>query len=184
MLLERFPGDVGLFRKADALPPAWIVHRAIPVRDEPALRQIIEQSALRSAAPLSGPAPRLEECSATESVTLSRPDTDTVLLDAALGCRGMVVVADTYYPGWRAYVNGERAPVYEVYGALRAVVAGAGRHRIELRYEPASVRAGVAITAAALLACLAALWKFSRNSRPGGAKEEEISANRPSHLST
>jgi hypothetical protein len=162
VLLERFPGGIGLFRKADAMPPAWIVHRTIPVRDQPALRRAIAESAFRSAAPMAGPAPALGECSAPESVALSRRDTDTVLLEATLACRGMVVVADTYYPGWRAFVDGEPAAIYEVYGALRGVVAGPGSHRIELRYEPASVRAGAAITTAALLACFAALWRFAR----------------------
>jgi hypothetical protein len=164
VLLERLPQGIGLFRTPEALPPAWIVHRTVPVRDDSELRRWIEQEELRAAAPVAGAIPQLEQCSVPESVTLSRPDTDTILLDASLGCRGMIVVADVHYPGWNAYLGGARAEVYEVYGALRGVVTPAGRSHIVLRYEPAPVRIGLAITTAALLACLVMLWEFRNTS--------------------
>ena len=52
---------------------------------------------------------------------------------------------DAYYPGWRAWVDGERRPVQEL-DAVRAVRAGAGHHVIEFRYRPASVYRGLGLT--------------------------------------
>ena len=74
-----------------------------------------------------------------------------VSLKANLKCRGMVIDADTYFPGWVATVDGQPAPVYEAYGFLRGVVVEAGAHRIEMRYRPKSVYWGAALTALGLL---------------------------------
>ena len=74
-----------------------------------------------------------------------------VILDAGLGCSGLAVIGDPYYPGWRAYLDGRRVPVQEV-DAVRAVRAPAGRHRIEYRYRPSRVYWGLGLTILGLLA--------------------------------
>lgn len=51
---------------------------------------------------------------------------------------GYVVLSDPYYPGWRAYVNGERRPLLRGNLIFRAVAVPAGRHRVEFRFEPFS----------------------------------------------
>jgi len=71
----------------------------------------------------------------------------------------MVVVGEGFFPGWVATVDGVGTPVYEAYTFLRGVVAGAGRHHIEMRYRPASVFWGGAMTAIGLAgACLLAVF--------------------------
>ena len=74
---------------------------------------------------------------------LAQPE--VFVVEADLACPGLVVVGDSYYPGWRAWVDGERRPVQEL-DAVRAVRAGAGRHVIEFRYHPASVYWGLGLT--------------------------------------
>jgi uncharacterized membrane protein YfhO len=66
----------------------------------------------------------------------------------------MVVLSETYAPGWRASVDGRDAPVYEAYGALRGVAAPGGRHRIEMRYRPPEVFWGAGLTAAGIAGAL------------------------------
>jgi hypothetical protein len=67
------------------------------------------------------------------------------VIEADLACPGLVVAGDSYYPGWRAWVDGERRPIQEL-DAVRAVRSGAGRHVIEFRYRPASVYWGFGLT--------------------------------------
>jgi len=71
--------------------------------------------------------------------------------------RGLAVFSEMAFPGWRAEVDGRPAPLLTVHGLLRGVPVPAGRHRVELRYEPASYRAGTYCTvlASALTAGLA-----------------------------
>jgi hypothetical protein len=151
-----------------ALPRAWVVHETAAARSEGELRAMLQNPAtgLQRTAVFLGQPPYVEQCSPPEPVAVARPDTDDVILTATLGCRGLVVLSDTMYPGWEARVDGRPAALYEAWGALRSVVVDAGVHRIEMRYRPASVRFGAGLTAAGLLACLALLiWDRRSRSR-------------------
>ena len=86
-----------------------------------------------------------------ETVSLLERQSGLVSLKADLRRRGMVIDADTYFPGWVATVDGQPAALYEAYGFLRGVVVEAGGHRIEMRYRPKSVYWGAALTALGLL---------------------------------
>jgi uncharacterized membrane protein YfhO len=56
------------------------------------------------------------------------------------------VVSDTFYPGWRAWVDGAPAVIYSVDGAMRGVMVPAGAHTLTMRYRPAVVFEGAALT--------------------------------------
>jgi hypothetical protein len=68
---------------------------------------------------------------------------------------GPFLVAETFDPGWRAWVDGQPAPVVPHEGAFLAVPRRPEARRVELVYDPPEVRAGVACTAGATM--LAAL---------------------------
>ncbi|HET6772076.1 MAG TPA: YfhO family protein, partial [Acidimicrobiales bacterium] len=55
---------------------------------------------------------------------------------------GWLVAQHAYYPGWRATVDGDAAPVRRVNGAFLGVPVPEGESIVELRYRPASVTAG------------------------------------------
>ncbi len=84
-------------------------------------------------------------CPAPDQFRLLAREPERVVMEADLACDGLAIIGDPYYPGWRAYLDGRRVPVQEVYG-VRAVRAAAGRHRIEYRYRPASVYLGLGLT--------------------------------------
>ncbi|HTJ77141.1 MAG TPA: YfhO family protein [Acidimicrobiales bacterium] len=64
----------------------------------------------------------------------------------------LVVVAEAWFPGWEAEVDGHRAPVLQADGAFLGVPVDAGTHVVTLRYRrPAAALAGRAITAGTLL---------------------------------
>jgi len=64
----------------------------------------------------------------------------------------LLVLADTHFPGWRARLDGSPAEILPVAGAVRGVEVPAGVHEITFAYSPRSLRAGIAIAAAAVLA--------------------------------
>lgn len=59
---------------------------------------------------------------------------------------GWLVVADTHYPGWAAYVDGQPMPIQRANGMFRAVSVSEGVHEIEFRYEPAWLLPGLVAT--------------------------------------
>jgi hypothetical protein len=65
---------------------------------------------------------------------------------------GWLFVADSWYPGWRARVNGEDRTVYPAQLAGKAVRLDAGLNRVRLRYAPLSFRIGAYISLATVLA--------------------------------
>ena len=59
---------------------------------------------------------------------------------------GFVVLADQFYPGWTAKVDGKPTPIYRANGLFRSVPIVGGEQRIEFDYRPISFRAGSAIS--------------------------------------
>lgn len=67
---------------------------------------------------------------------------------------GLLVLADAFYPGWSAEVDGRSAPILRADGLFRAVALAPGSHRVVFRYRPLSVFVGAGLSAVALLAVL------------------------------
>ncbi len=114
--------DVTIYRNDQARPRAWIA-------PDLADTQIDSNGAETS----------------IESLTDSG---NTVTIRAASFTAGYLILADTYYPGWRASIDGRPVPIELANTTLRAVKLPAGDHVIEFRYEPDSVTIGAAITLA------------------------------------
>jgi hypothetical protein len=70
----------------------------------------------------------------------------------------LLVVAQTWYPAWQAYVDGERTRVWRANYAFQVVEVPAGNHRIELMYQDRAFRTGVALSGMGLLA-YGFLWR-------------------------
>jgi uncharacterized membrane protein YfhO len=76
---------------------------------------------------------------------------------------GWLVLADTWYPGWQAAVDGERVPLYRADYLFRAVEVPPGEHQVSFTYRPLSVRLGVLISILAWLAVGAGRWWARRD---------------------
>ena len=60
---------------------------------------------------------------------------DRLRLDVSAERPALLVVADNWYPAWKARVNGESVPVLRAYHTLRAVPVPVGRSQVEMYYE-------------------------------------------------
>ena len=69
----------------------------------------------------------------------------------------VVVVAQTFHHNWRAFVDGEPAPLLRANLAFQVVPITAGEHRLELVYVDRKFKLGSVVSLAALAAC-AGLW--------------------------
>jgi hypothetical protein len=74
---------------------------------------------------------------------------------------GLVVLADAFDEGWRAYVDSTPTPILRTNHAVRGVVVPAGASTLQFRYEPRSFYHGLALCALAALAWAGwVLWTF------------------------
>lgn len=66
----------------------------------------------------------------------------------------IVFVADSYYPGWRAYIDGKQTEILRADFTFRAVVVPSGRHRVVFRYSPNSVKIGAIVSVISIITML------------------------------
>jgi len=67
---------------------------------------------------------------------------------------GLVYLADSWFPGWTARVNGRRTPILAANYAYRAVPVAAGESLVEFDYWPTGLTAGLIVSAIALVATI------------------------------
>ena len=93
---------------------------------------------------------RIEVLAAESGRYLVEVDADT---------NGWLFIADAPYPGWRATVDGEEAPVYAANLMGKAIPFAAGRHTVAVRYRPTAFYTGALIS---LLSLAALAWCMLR----------------------
>jgi hypothetical protein len=158
-----FQAQSGLkvFANPGALPRARVVHQAIAAANEQSVIATVINPAtdLQRTVVLQGAAPQLEPCDAG-SVAIKRYRPAHVVMHADLACRSMVILADAWFPGWKAYVDGKPAQIHAAYNVVRGVVVDGGQHEVALVYRPASLYTGAALALIGIAICL--FLRFSR----------------------
>jgi hypothetical protein len=162
-----------------ALPRAWL---ARSIRTELTEEQIVKvirdghfpdgrpfdprQTALIAAG--EAPDPTLIEASPAHAparggeVRIIDYQTHTIELKTTSATPALLVLSEAYYPGWRARIDGQEAPVLRVDHALRGVVIPAGEHGVSFRYKPTWLVRGLWLTLVGLLGTSVLLFQ-----RPG-----------------
>lgn len=77
------------------------------------------------------------------NINLTRYLGDKVKIYAQLENNGVLVLTDTYYPGWRAFVNGKETKIFPADVAFRAIALPKGEHSVEFVYIPISFKIGL-----------------------------------------
>jgi hypothetical protein len=77
-----------------------------------------------------------------------RPDLVRIAIEPA--APALLLLADTDFPGWRAFVDGVERPILRANIAFRAVAVQPGEHEVEFRYQPRSYYVGEVVTLLAL----------------------------------
>lgn len=76
----------------------------------------------------------------------------------------LLFLSDTYYPGWKAFVDDEETKIYRANYAFRAISVPSGVHLVKFAYEPMSFKAGYSISLVSL--ALLGILLFAVKKRP------------------
>jgi hypothetical protein len=75
-----------------------------------------------------------------------------VRLETESAAPAFMVAAESYYPGWRASIDGRPTRLYPTDAGFRGVRIPAGRHAVEMRFIPTTLYWAALVTALAVLA--------------------------------
>ncbi len=87
---------------------------------------------------------------------------EEIVISAEAPSDALLVLRDTWYPGWKATVDGSETAIYRANGCFRAVRVPAGRHQVHFRYHPTLVYISGAVSLATTLLILAAFLRRRR----------------------
>lgn len=162
--------DILIYENKNVLPRAFIVPKAKVIKNgEDALKELNggnfnpKEYIILEEAPLMKPVYFSTEGS-TVKITDYSPN--SVGLEASLTAPGFLLISDTYYPGWKVYVDGKLDKVYCADYTFRAVYLDKGRHRVRFVYKPSSFRIGLNLTMVTLVVLLAGIIMIGMNNRP------------------
>ncbi|MGE5303904.1 MAG: YfhO family protein [Alphaproteobacteria bacterium] len=148
-----------------ALPRSFLVQEVRVIQGRDAILKTLVSPAFnpRSTAVVEEPPEKLsiEPAAGSPLPRIVQRSLNRVVIDARPNAAALLVLGDSYYPGWKAYVDGTASKIYRVNYAMRGVFLSQGHHVVEFRYQPASFYIGLAVSAASLLG-IAAFVFWSR----------------------
>jgi len=155
-------------------PRAYMVFDVERVADaEEANRRLVSRHGTRSRALLErgvaeGFQPAAGSFGSDAAIVAFSPERISVSTRAEAA--GILVLAEAWYPGWTARVDGRPASVFPVNGWMRGTLVPAGAHAVTLEFHSRYLAAGAALSllSAALVAALAAGWLA-----PGGRRQAD-----------
>jgi hypothetical protein len=156
-------GTVTILENPEAAPRAWLVGEARQAAYGEAL-DLLASGAVdgRRVALVEDKAavlPAGDSDLAGVVVSVARPNSDRLdlMLAEPVDVPAMLVVSEVWDPNWTATADGQTAPVHVVDHTLMGVRLEPGAREIVLRYEPRSLRIGLAVSTITGLA-MAAIW--------------------------
>jgi hypothetical protein len=164
-----------LYRLFEALPRVWMVSQARVVADpedllselmaadfDPSAEVLLESTHDTSSQPddldlaveTSPDIPLPLTSNPDPQIISLREETNSRTIDLVVSQPGYLVLAYTYFPGWRAVVDGRPTEILRANYAFMALPLRPGEHQVVLRYQSVSLMLGAFISGLSLLAVI------------------------------
>lgn len=157
---------ISVYENSHSLPEAYLVNRFIQAVDGADAKVQIQSSQFdpRSevvlelpknfATPVNGPKLALVP------LALKRQSCNQIDLEVASPSAAILVLTDTFYPGWIATIDGRQTEILHANFLFRAIVVPAGVHSVCFAYRPLSWRFGLLLALFSALSLLALVVSF------------------------
>jgi len=159
--------QVTIYRNDAAMGRAWLVPQARVEGDaglaDPSFdpRQVVQISNIQYQMSSSA----LTTAGKAGTVQSLQDSPNAVTIRAASESGGFLVLADTFYPGWHATLDGQPTEILRADYTFRAVALPPGEHTILFRYLPLSFQAGAVVSLLTLFVTVGALTVLSLRRR-------------------
>lgn len=124
------------FKTADTLEE---LRNAITTPDfDPAHQVILEETIdIESSA---------EKTDAAAIISINKNQDEVQEFSVTTSRKGLLIIADMYYPGWQALVDGKTTRIYPANLMQRAIIVEKGKHKVVFSYQPNSFQKGLQIS--------------------------------------
>ena len=144
-LREAYVGTAAVYENVAALPRAYLVPRVETVSGEDGALERMRAEGFdpRAVAVVSAEQPlAVGQGDLTGGATIEDHTPDRVVIRTNPSREALLVLADNYYHGWVARVDGREVPIHRVNHTMRGVVVPAGDHEVVFTYEPSDLYVG------------------------------------------
>jgi hypothetical protein len=144
---------VYIYENLDALPLAYVVHRAEVMSEEEVLEGLVSpdfsaaDTVFLSEALTERQVEALDKAPVKDHsrVQITQCASNRINILVNMEHAGILVLSNPAYPGWKALVDGQPRDIMRANYALQAVYLGPGRHQVEFVYRPSSVAIAAAV---------------------------------------
>lgn len=159
--VQNYNHSIYLYKNRQSIPHAFVAKNwqtATTVQDF--LRDVSSEDFKPQDTVILEKQPNIDTQSGSGSVTLTNYQNTKVTLRANLLAPSLVVLTDSYYPGWLAKVDGNNTEVLAANINSRAVAVNKGNHIIEYTFEPKHFKLSVLVSIVSLLISFAMVVKL------------------------
>jgi len=146
-----------IFRYKQALPRTFIAHTYTLFSSDQEFQQTFFDPSFDPKTTIlleEDPNITISDIPLIATAVIKSSDANTITITTTSNQSALLFLSDTYYPGWNAYVDSIKTPIYRAHYTFRAVAIPQGEHRVEFRYEPDSFLIGLKISIACIMLTL------------------------------
>jgi uncharacterized membrane protein YfhO len=93
-----------------------------------------------------------EACLApTGQTKIIQYDPEQIIIQTQSEANNYLILTDSFYPGWVAYIDGNATNIEPAFDLFRAIAVPAGNHTVEFKYEPLSLKLGALLSMISLV---------------------------------
>jgi len=150
-----------IFRRSSALPRAFVVTdvRTIPHEGALLTQLFLPETDVSTTAFVEKPVEGVDigkKPAAYVSIVQYKANEVTISVDTDTSA--FLVVSDTYYPGWKATVDGKETEIYRTNYAFRGISVPQGKHVVVFIYQSNTFKFGLIFTSLSLLVWIFYCW--------------------------
>ncbi len=132
-----------IWENPDVLDRAYIATNIVVKKDPQEILDALYTVDLRNTAIIEEPIELPPSTDINNSVSIDSYRMNDLSMTVHSSSGGLLVLTDTYAPGWHASVDGKEVPVYRTNFTFRGIPVPAGDHTVFMYYWPQSLTLGI-----------------------------------------
>lgn len=151
-------GKTRLYQNLQAGPRAFLADKIIVGKDEKNILELMLKRNLKKEVILEREiflsSEEINEKIEKEEVQLRYPSVNKATINVSSNRKKLLVLMDSFYPGWKVFVDGNPQEILRVNYNFRGVIVPSGNHLVEFIYDPLSFRIGLYLSLGTFLMLL------------------------------